>query len=117
MGALQWLVHNAESCLRQYIIKVSENTYDLILKYKKGWTKAKKRVARRKVKALTKAETKVEKCPIRKPGTKRRFEKAGGKVKKGEDVDHVHDLQLGGIDNPSNMSGLDRSVNRIWVSK
>lgn len=34
------------------------------------------------------------------------------KLKKGEDVDHVHDLQLGGIDNPSNMSGLDRSVNR-----
>ena len=27
-------------------------------------------------------------------------------------MDHVHDLQLGGIDDTSNMSGLDRSVNR-----
>ena len=112
VGTLAWLVHNAEFCLSKYIIKVSDNTYDLILKYKKGWTKAQRKAAKEKTKALTKADTKVVRGPLRKPGTKKRFERAGGKIKKGEDVDHVQDLQLGGIDDTSNMSGLDRSVNR-----
>lgn len=36
------------------------------------------------------------------------------KVKKSQDVDHTIELQLGGLDNVSNMKGLDSSVNRSF---
>jgi filamentous hemagglutinin len=41
-----------------------------------------------------------------------RYKQAGGEVSKGQDVDHTHDLQLGGKDSTANMAPLDSSVNR-----
>ena len=117
VGKLAWLVHNAPPCVNSWIKKVGEDTYDIILKYKSGWTKTQRKAAKEKVEALTKANTKVVKKPVRKSGTKKNFQKAGGKVKKGEDVDHIHDLQLGGKDTPLNMKGLDKSVNRSLGSQ
>lgn len=117
MGVLAWLVHNAAKCITGTIKKVADDTYDLILKYKKGWSKSQRRAAREKAEALTKANTRVVKNPARKSGTKKTFEKAGGKVKKNQDVDHIQDLQLDGVDLPINMKGLDRSVNRSMGSQ
>ena len=117
VGALAWLVHNAGKCLTEVVKKISDDTYDLVLKYKKGWTKNQRKAALEKVQALTKADTKVVKNPARKSGTKKTFEKAGGKVKKGEDVDHIQDLQLDGLDDATNMKGLDNSVNRSLGSQ
>jgi hypothetical protein len=112
VGRLGVLVHNAGICLKELVIKVSDNVYDIVLKYKKGWTSKQKKAASEKAEALTKANTKVVKKPARKSGTKKTFEKSGGKVKKGEDVDHIQDLQLNGLDDATNMKGLDNSVNR-----
>jgi hypothetical protein len=110
--SLMILVHNAKKCLSELIKKVGDDLYDITLKYKKGWSAQQRKAAREKAAALTKANTKVVKSPARKSGTKKTFEKAGGKVKKGQDVDHIQDLQLGGLDKTSNMKGLDNSVNR-----
>lgn len=112
VGLLGVLVHNVGICLKELVTKVSDNVYDIVLKYKEGWTAKQRKAARDKVAALTKADTKVVKNPARKSGTKKTFEKGGGKVKEGEDVDHVQDLQLDGLDDISNMKGLDNSVNR-----
>ena len=117
VGVLAWLVHNAGKCLTQLVKKISDDTYDIILKYKEGWSEFQRKSAREKVAALTKANTKVVKNPARKSGTKKTFEKSGGKVKKGEDVDHIQDLQLDGIDDATNMKGLDFSVNRSLGSQ
>jgi Pretoxin HINT domain/Domain of unknown function (DUF4280) len=112
VGWLGVLVHNTGICVKELVTKVSDNVYDIVLKYKEGWTAKQRKAAREKVAALTKADTKVVKNPVRKSGTKKTFEKGGGKVKKAEDVDHVKDLQLGGLDDITNMKGLDQSVNR-----
>lgn len=117
VGVVAWLVHNAGKCLTQLVKKISDDTYDIILKYKKGWSEFQRKSAREKVAALTKSNTKVVKNPARKSGTKKTFEKSGGKVKKGEDVDHIQDLQLDGIDDATNMKGLDFSVNRSLGSQ
>lgn len=50
--------------------------------------------------------------PTRGKSASVRFKEDGRKVKKGKDVDHIIDLQLGGKDELSNMRLLDRSVNR-----
>lgn len=38
-------------------------------------------------------------------------------MKKGQDVDHIQDLQLDGVDDVINMKGLDFSVNRSLGSQ
>lgn len=40
------------------------------------------------------------------------FQKSGGTVPSGSDVDHIIDLQLGGADTVRNMLPLNSSVNR-----
>lgn len=84
------------------------------LKYKEGWTAAQKSEADAKVKALTESYT--VKTPVIRNGTSAstRYKSVFGKssVPKGYDVDHIIDLQLGGIDDLINMRPLDRSVNR-----
>jgi RHS repeat-associated protein len=85
----------------------------LDLKYKEGWTDAQRAAADAKVKALNETgDLKVTKHPQRLGTASNRYKKAGGEVQKGQDVDHVKDLQLGGADDVSNMRPLDSSVNR-----
>lgn len=55
--------------------KITDDTYDLVLKYKKGWSQSQRKAAKEKVGALTKADTKVVKNPPRKAGTKKRLKK------------------------------------------
>lgn len=87
---------------------------DIELKYKDGWTAAKKAEADAKVKALSDATT--VKTPANRGGTSAssRYKSAYGKssVPSGYDVDHTIDLQLGGADDILNMNPLDMSVNR-----
>ncbi len=84
---------------------------DINLKYKNGWTDAQKAAADSKVKALTNADTRVVKSPARSGTTQSRYRKDTG-LDSSMDADHTIDLQVGGADDFSNMSGLDKSVNR-----
>jgi len=88
----------------------------LSLHYDEGWTAAQRRAADEKVKAYYEAAQKGElkKTLYQRDGTSAayRYQKAGGAVPDGAEVDHTIDLQLGGIDDPSNMKPLDATVNR-----
>jgi Pretoxin HINT domain/Domain of unknown function (DUF4280) len=113
VGWLGMLVHNAGVCIKAVVKKSGEVVYDITLKFKAGWTKAQKKEALEKCKALTKAKNKkVVKKPLRLPDTRGRYTRSGKKVKKTQDVDHVHELQLGGKDVVKNMKPLNSSVNR-----
>ncbi|TDW99184.1 DUF6443 domain-containing protein [Dinghuibacter silviterrae] len=83
---------------------------------KTNWTGDQNAAAEAKAKSLTDDPTTVvTKTPVERPSNLRReFIKAGGEVSKGEDVDHVKDLQLGGDNSKSNLKGLDKSVNRSF---
>jgi len=91
---------------------------DLELNYKPGWNEAQRAAARKKVQALTDADTVVTKNPQR-LGTSAasRYRRAGNTVPAGHDVDHVVDLQLNGADDILNMNPLDSSVNRSLGSQ
>lgn len=110
VGAQELLVHNV--CIKRVIKETGEVVYDLALKMKDEWTAAQRAAAKKKAAALTKADTRVVKKPKRLPDTRGRYKKSGGKVKDTEDVDHIQDLQLDGLDDVTNMNGLDFSVNR-----
>jgi Pretoxin HINT domain/Domain of unknown function (DUF4280) len=113
VGWLQVLVHNTAICAKAIVKKSGEVVYDLTLKFKQGWTKAQKKEALEKCRALTKAKNKtVVKKPPRLPDTRGRYVRSGKTVKKTQDVDHVHELQLGGKDVVGNMKPLNSSVNR-----
>ena len=78
-----------------------------------GWTDAQKLAAQNKVNNLSNAytiKTKVERTTSGSSIFKKHYGRDS--IQKGFDIDHVIDLQLGGIDDISNMSALDRSVNR-----
>ncbi|MBE4582508.1 hypothetical protein BOO34_14575 [Vibrio navarrensis] len=90
---------------------------DLNLKYKKGWTAAQKAAADAKCQALCDANTVVTQSQRSGTSAASRYKRAGNSVPSGNDVDHVHDLQLGGSDTLSNMSPLDSSVNRSLGSQ
>lgn len=91
------------------------------LKYKQGWSSSQRAVADKKVGQLDAAAKRGElkaSTPERSGTSARnRFEADGGQVSKGQDVDHVKDLQLGGKDVTGNMQGLDSSVNRSLGSQ
>ena len=93
----------------------------LSLKYKQGWASPQRAAADRKVGQLDAAAKRGElraSTPERSGTSARsRFEADGGQVSKGQDVDHVKDLQLGGKDVTGNMQGLDSSVNRSLGSQ
>lgn len=84
------------------------------MKYKEGWGAAQKAEADAKVKALSEAFTKKTEVKRAAASAGRRYRSVFGRnsVPKGYDVDHIIDLQLGGLDDISNMVPLDRSVNR-----
>ena len=88
---------------------------DLNLKYKPGWTDAQRAAADAKAAALTNADTVVT-VPKRSGTMQSRYRNEQG-LGRGTDADHTVDLQLGGTDTLSNMSGLDSSVNRSLGSQ
>lgn len=89
----------------------------LQLYYKKTWTAEQRAAADTKVGQLNAHE--LTKTPVtRTPGVRGRYAQYNGVDKsalpKDMDVDHLHDLQLGGQDALSNTQLLDRSVNRSF---
>ena len=88
------------------------------LKYKKSWTQAQRDAADMKVKQLNDlaAQGKLQKTTgyTRSSNLRARFKalKGDGAITSKQDVDHIHELQLGGKDVDSNLQALDRSVNR-----
>ena len=85
---------------------------DIALKYKEGWSDEQMAAADAKVSALNDAELTVSKVERNGTSAANRYQQAGGSIPANNDVDHVHDLQLGGADKTSNMAPLDKSVNR-----
>lgn len=94
----------------------------LSLRYRPGWTPAQQAAADAKVAALNDAAQAgglrpVSTVPRSGTSASSRYQSAGGTVPRGADVDHVIDLQLGGLDDIANMSPLDASVNRSLGSQ
>jgi hypothetical protein len=84
------------------------------LKYKKGWTEAQRAEANAKIDALSKLEL-VKTIPKRNgTSASSRYKSVYGKdsVPTGYDVDHIRDLQLGGVDEIFNMKPLEKGINR-----
>ncbi|GFE82238.1 hypothetical protein GCM10011487_42380 [Steroidobacter agaridevorans] len=102
-------------------VKAADNTVEITLKYKRGWSAAQRAAADKKVAHLDAAAKRGELKPTvpERSGTstRNRFEADGGQVGKGQDVDHMTDLQLGGKDVTGNMQALDSSVNRSLGSQ
>ncbi len=98
-------------------IKNEDGSYDVIAEYKEGWTGKQKSAADRKCKQLTEADTKIaskQEIDARRSSSSSsnsRFRKAN-KIPKDQDVDHIQDLQFGGMDVDANKQGLNRGVNR-----
>lgn len=80
------------------------------------WTRAQRKAADAKVKAIAAAAQRGElkKTLVQRSGTPAsvQFAKAGKSIPPDHDIDHVLDLQLGGTDDLANMRPLDRTVNR-----
>lgn len=109
------MVQSTKNAASELIQKISKNhkKVDIELKFKDGWTDAQKLAAQNKVNNLSNAytvKTKVERTTSASSIFKKHY--GSDSIQKGFDIDHVIDLQLGGIDDISNMSPLDRSVNR-----
>ncbi|WP_206681925.1 hypothetical protein [Mesorhizobium sp. NZP2298] len=84
----------------------------LHLFYMPHWTAAQRAAADLKVAALNMVE-KIVTPSVRAPTSASvRYKAEGHEVPTGQDVDHVHDLQLGGAEATHNMAPLDSSVNR-----
>lgn len=86
------------------------------LKYNPNWSPEQRDAADQKVAALDKAakngDLEVVKTQRSQTHARSRFQRSGGQIPEGADVDHTIDLQLGGADDVKNMSPLDKSVNR-----
>jgi len=93
-------------------VSTQTEAIDIQLKMKENWTAEQKAQAIEKTEELTKSKTIVTENYTRAPNTRGRFVKAGGKVEKNQDVDHVIELQLGGSNDLSNLKAIDKSVNR-----
>ena len=100
-GSDQVLAHNA-----------NPGSCEINLKYKEGWTDEQRTAADVKVAHLNSQELVVTESKRKATSASSRYRSAGNTVPSGHDVDHMHDLQLGGLDEVSNMSPLDLSVNR-----
>ncbi|QKD03001.1 hypothetical protein EB235_17060 [Mesorhizobium loti R88b] len=84
----------------------------LHLVYMPHWTAIQRAAADLKVAALNQVDKIVSPSVRAKTSASTTYKRAGNEVPTGNDVDHVHDLQLGGSEGISNMAILDRSVNR-----
>lgn len=88
----------------------------ITLKYGANWTLRQRRAADKKIKATSDAARRGEtvKTPVERRGAAvKQFRADNRKPPSGDpDVDHTIDLQLGGLDNPSNLKYLDATVNR-----
>ncbi len=82
-----------------------EDPVDIKMKFKPGWTKEQKRQARKKVKLLSKADTKVVHKPKRSESAQSKFRKDNS-LEDGVDADHTVDLQLGGKGAAANIHRL-----------
>lgn len=89
---------------------------DLTLNNKPGWTDGQRAAAQQKAQALTNADTVVTPNPARSGTAQSRYRRDHA-LDSNTDADHIVDLQLGGIDEASNLWGLDRSVNRSLGSQ
>ncbi|XVV10937.1 polymorphic toxin-type HINT domain-containing protein [Actinoplanes sp. CA-131856] len=98
-GSISVLVHNC-------------NGAALDLKYKDTWGPAERAAADEKVQALNDAAPLTVTKVVRSGSALRKWLKAGYAKVTGSDIDHTIDLQLGGLDDVSNMNPLDKSVNR-----
>ncbi|WP_156888294.1 hypothetical protein [Spirochaeta cellobiosiphila] len=83
---------------------------DIVLKYKDDWNDVQCAAADLKVQALTEAFTRKTVVGPRK-STANIFRKSNS-LEQNVEVDHLIDLQLGGLDILENMWSLDKSVNR-----
>ena len=106
-------VHNSNCKL----IKNDDGTYDAELSYKEDWTPGQRAEADAKCRALTKADTKKTNVDGKRKKSKTSKYRKDNSVPSSQDVDHTIDLQLGGIDDATNMNGLDKSVNRSLGSQ
>ncbi len=96
------LVHNVNEC-------------QLTLKYKEGWTPEQIAEANSKVASLNTAAENgqlVLSQSNRSGSAAAKYRAAGKTIPELADVDHTIDLQLGGLDDVSNMAPLNFSVNR-----
>ena len=106
-------VHNSNCKL----IKNDDGTYDAELSYKEDWTPGQRAEADAKCRSLTKADTKKTNVDGKRKKTKTAKYRKANSIPSSQDVDHTIDLQLGGIDDATNMNGLDKSVNRSLGSQ
>ena len=106
-------VHNANCKL----IKNDDGTYDAELSYKEDWTPGQRAEADAKCRSLTKADTKKTNVDGKRKKSKTAKYRKANSIPSSQDVDHTIDLQLGGIDDATNMNGLDKSVNRSLGSQ
>ncbi len=106
-------VHNSNCKL----IKKDDGTYDAELSYKEDWTPGQRAEADAKCRSLTKADTKKTNVDGKRKKSKTAKYRKANSIPSSQDVDHTIDLQLGGIDDATNMNGLDKSVNRSLGSQ
>ncbi len=86
--------------------------YDLALKYMSGWSTGQRADALSKTQLLTAGDTVVMQTTRGSTSARTMFQRAGGTIPSGSDIDHIIDLQLGGADSVRNMWPLNSSVNR-----
>jgi hypothetical protein len=93
-------------------VKLSPRPVDIELRYKPGWSAAQRAEADAKLWRLM--ESNPYKTLSQRTGTSAasRYAAEGNEIRPGFDIDHIQDLQLGGIDDVRNMWPLNSSVNR-----
>ena len=84
----------------------------LNLTYKPGWSADQIAAADTKVQALNDAGPLTVTSVSRSGSAASVWRAAGNETVSGSDIDHTVDLQLGGVDDVSNMNPLNLSVNR-----
>jgi len=91
-----------------------ENPIDVHLKYKQEWTDEQRVQADAKLQALSEGYTEKSITQKQRKPLKETFLKINNldRIPEGYDLDHIIDLQLGGLDDIMNTQLLDRSVNR-----
>jgi bifunctional N-acetylglucosamine-1-phosphate-uridyltransferase/glucosamine-1-phosphate-acetyltransferase GlmU-like protein len=109
------------SLMSNQVKPVAQKTMALTINLKPGWSSQQVSEAYEKAHLITTEGVNLKlnraNTENRPPNLKQNFLKQGGVVKSGQDVDHTQDLILNGnpgVDGKTNLSGRDRSVNRIF---